>query len=434
MKLPHLSLRQYQWIGRLLSPVLMVWDAWRALRQPIYRPHRGERWARALPAAPRGKPLLWIHAVSVGETQACAPLLLALLGAYPDHAVLLTHMTPTGRDTGRTLFANQIAAQRVVQCYLPYDIAGLAERFLTHFSPQCGVLMETEVWPHLVATCAAKGVPLGLANGRLSEKSLRKALRFEDLARTTYAQLSFLAAQSEDDRTRFLQVCQRDVTVVGNMKFDVQVNSVQLAAGKAFKRGLNQGLGRRVIALASTREGEEAQLIAVLKPWLAAQASPPLVLLVPRHPKRSAEIVALLNAECVNFAQRSAGQKITADTEVYLGDTLGEMWFYYGATDIAIMGGGWANLGGQNLIEPCMAGCAVVLGPNMFNFAAVTQAAVAEGAALQCSSLEGLIPAMETAHEQQAAFAEAGQAFASRHAGSTERHLVLIEQALNASS
>lgn len=434
MNLAGLSLHQYQWVGRVLSPVLWLWDAWRAWRQPIYRPHRSERWAGKLPAAPKGSPLLWIHAVSVGETQACAPLLNVWLDTSPDHAVLLTHMTPTGRDTGRTLFAQAIAAQRVVQCYLPYDIAGLSERFLKHFKPALGVLMETEVWPHLIAACAQNGVPIGLANGRLSEKSLRQALRFPVLAHTTYAALSFLLAQSEADAQRFAQVCPRKIAVLGNMKFDVRANAAQLAAGQAFKHHLQ----RPTIALVSTREGEELLLLSLLKPWLNAQAQPPLIVLVPRHPTRRPEIIQHLDALALSYVQRSANELhdelpdelLDPRTSVYLGDTLGEMWFYLGASDIAIMGGGWANLGGQNLIEPCLAGCAVVLGPHMFNFAAVTQAAVAQGAALQCGAPEGLIQAVELALSQHAAFVAAGKLFADRHAGSTAKQYAVIDQIL----
>jgi 3-deoxy-D-manno-octulosonic-acid transferase len=422
MTLANMTLWQYQWAGRALRPLLLLWDAWRTWRQPIYRMHRSERWAHRLPAIPKDAPVLWVHAVSVGETQACAPLLLMLLDTYPKHAVLLTHMTPTGRDTGRTLFAKHIAAQRVVQCYLPYDIAGLAERFLAHFKPQLGVLMETEVWPHLIAACTQSGVPIGLANGRLSEKSLRKALRFADLAQTTYAQLSFLAAQSQADAQRFIQVCPRSVQVLGNVKFDVPANAEQLAAGQGFKHGLQ----RPTLALASTREGEEWLLLNALKPWLEAQTQPPLLVLVPRHPKRSAEIIQLLETLGLSYAQRSTGSLPKAETHVYLGDTLGEMWFYLGASDIVIMGGGWANLGGQNLIEPCMAGCAVVLGPHMFNFAAVTQAAIQHGAAIQCSDINDLLPALAQAQAQHAQGAGAGKTFASIHAGSTARHLALL--------
>ena len=426
MTLQGLSLRQYQWLGRLFSPALLAWDSWRALRQPIYHPHRCERWARGLPAAPLDTPLLWIHAVSVGETQACAPLLNALLEKYPQRAVLLTHMTPTGRDTGRALFAGHIAAQRVVQCYLPYDLAGLTQRFLRHFKPQLGILMETEVWPNLVASCAASGVPIGLANGRLSEKSLRKALRFSGLAQSTYAKLSFLAAQSTLDAQRFMQVCPRNVSIVGNLKFDVHANDAQLESGKAFQSSVQRTSQRHIVALASTREGEERLLLTTLKPWLAAQTCPPLLLLVPRHPKRASEIAALLNELGLSFAQRSLAQPCTTQTQVYLADTLGEMWFYYGASTVAIVGGGWANLGGQNLIEPCMAGCAVIVGPNMFNFAAITQAALAQGAALQCDGVADLNKALDLAMEQQTVFASAGKVFATAHAGSTAKHLDLI--------
>lgn len=439
-----LTLPRYQAIGRILSPLLRAWDGWRALRQPIYRPHRSERWARQLPVAPTGKPLIWIHAVSVGETQACAPLLKAILKQYPQHAVLLTHMTPTGRATGRELFAAELAAQRVLQCYLPYDIQGLPEQFLQHFRPQLGILMETEVWPQLIAACAVAGCPVGLANGRLSERSLRKALRFERLARSTYAQLSWLAAQSPADAQRFAQLSERPITVLGNLKFDAQPNEAQLQAGRAFKLEVqNQTQNqvqaevqaeaqnkppRQIITLASTREGEELALLQSIVPWLNAQAQPPLLMLVPRHPKRSAEIAQILTRLGLSFSQRSAQQAILPSTQVVLGDTLGEMWFYYGASDIAVVGGGWAALGGQNLIEPCIAGCAVIVGPHMFNFAAATQAALDCGAVIQCSGIEGLTAALDQAQSDHTALCAAGQTFAQAHTGSTARHLALMQR------
>ena len=426
-QLSQLSPAHYALATRVLSPALRLWCAWRAWRQPIYRAHRHERWAQQLPA-PVCAELIWLHAVSVGETQACAPLLRAFLRKYSAHAVLLTHMTPTGRDTGAALFAAEIAAGRVQQCYLPYDIAGLPTRFLQHFKPELGMLMETEVWPNVVAESAKAGLPLGLANGRMSDKTLRGSLRFKRLSCATYESFTWLAAQSLEDAARFGQLRAKPVTVTGNLKFDVSPDAAQLAAGRALKAQL----ARPTIALASTREGEEALLLPPVLAHIAAQ--PPagkksLILLIPRHPKRTGELQGLLQSMGVSFAVRSAGQLPTADTAVYLCDTLGEMWCMYGAADTAIVGGGWLPLGGQNLIEPCAAGCATVVGAHMFNFEHATQLALQGGAVVQCSSTRELMACLSelenTKHRQS--LIEAGQRFAAAHTGATQAHLGLID-------
>jgi 3-deoxy-D-manno-octulosonic-acid transferase len=418
-----MTITSYSWLTRLLSPALWLWDYWRAYKQPIYKPHRSERWARGMPA-PISKQLIWIHAVSVGETQACAPLLRALLREHPQHSVLLTHMTPTGRSTGASLFADEISLKHVQQCYLPYDVAGLPERFLEHFKPECGVIMETEVWPNLVAACTVVGVPLGLANARLSEKTLIKSLRFTYLAQNIFNMFTWVAAQSSLDAYRLSKLRKGPIVVTGNLKFDVTANELQLSVGHAFKA---EQSSRLTIALASTREGEETVLLQSIKSWLTQQSPHPLVLLIPRHPKRADELLLILKKHGFNVAQRSQQQAPTACTQVYLCDTFGEMWFYYGASDIAIVGGGWLPLGGQNLIEPCMSGCATIVGPHMFNFANATELALLEGAIVQCNAaqLPEQLEALSTQSKRNA-LVKNGLKFASKHVGATARHLTLI--------
>jgi 3-deoxy-D-manno-octulosonic-acid transferase len=214
------------------------------------------------------------------------------------------------------------------------------------------------------------------------------------------------------------------ITITGNLKFDVIPNDTQLAHGKAFKQQQN----RSIIALASTREGEEAMLLSQLQPWLRQQINKPLILLIPRHPKRAAELTALLQSNSWQFCQRSMGETPTAQTELYLCDTLGEMWFYYGASDIAVVGGGWLPHGGQNLIEPCMAACAVVVGPHMFNFAHATQLAVQQNAVIQCSDVMQLSTALDDLNHvaARANYAAAGLAFAAQHTGAAKAHLALM--------
>ena len=431
------SLTQYRILTRLISPLVWLWDTHRAWRQPIYRANRSERWARQLPA-PLSDSIIWVHAVSVGETQACAPLLQAILAQYPSHTVLLTHMTPTGRDTGAALFADDIAALKVQQCYLPYDIDSLAKRFLAHFKPVAGIILETEIWPNWVAAARAAGIPLGLANGRLSDKTLTKSLRFKRLSQETFNAFNWIAAQSAADASRYQQLCDKAITVTGNLKFDVTPNAEQMAAGRAFKESLKEGLKegqnidlkRPVIALVSTREGEEALLLPQLLP--IAQAHNALILLIPRHPKRAAELIELTKTLSLRTVQRSLGETPDANTQLMLCDTLGEMWWMLGAADVVIVGGGWLPYGGQNLIEPCAVGCATVVGSHMYNFAHATELAVAAGAVVQCATANDLPEALnhlmnKPAHKDLGARA---LAFASAHGGATQSHMTLLGQSI----
>jgi 3-deoxy-D-manno-octulosonic-acid transferase len=421
------NIQQYRVLTRLLGPALWLWDRWRAYRQTIYRPYRSERWAHRLPT-PLSNRTIWLHAVSVGETQACSPLLKALLNSFPEHTILLTHMTPTGRETGSSLFGKEIAQHKVQQCYLPYDLAGLPEKFLCHFQPKLGMILETEIWPNLIHACKIKGVPLGLANARLSDKSLTKMLRFPLLAQESFNGFTWVAAQSEHDALRLKKFRNTAITVSGNLKFDVPINDAMLLKGGQFK-ALQQN--RLTISLASTREGEELMLLEILLEWAKSQQIPPLFMLIPRHPKRAAELRELLKLLGCDFAQRSLGQLPTAQTQVYLGDTLGEMWFYLGASHITIMGGGWLPLGGQNLIEPCMAGSATIVGPHMFNFLHATELALLEKSIIQCS-LAHLPMHLDTlmVQSKRDTLTSNGKQFARKQIGSTAKHVAIAKRYL----
>jgi 3-deoxy-D-manno-octulosonic-acid transferase len=341
-------------------------------------------------------------------------------------------MTPTGRATGAALFAEEIQQGRVQQSYLPFDIWGLAQRFLNHFRPSAGMVMETEVWPNTVAACHTMGIPLGLANARLSDKTLRKSLRLKRLAQQTFDRFAWVAAQSEQDYQRLSELRTKSITITGNLKFDATPNEAQLEQGRAFKTAQNNP-ARLVIALASTREDEEVLLLTQLKSWLGTLAPQPLLLLIPRHPKRASELVKLLNELEFSFCQRSCGETPQANTQVYLCDSLGEMWFYYGASDIAVVGGGWLPYGGQNLIEPSMAGCAVVVGPHMFNFAHATSQALQSQAVIQCSSAQELTHALNglLSSDKRHSLTAQARRFALAHAGATNAHMVLIERYLD---
>jgi len=402
----------------LLLPYVLLRLAWRARRQPGYLRHIPERFGRFAPVP--GGPYIWIHAVSVGETRAAAPLIHALRGKYPQCRILLTHMTPTGRETGESLFG-----AAVERCYLPYDYPGAVARFLDHFQPRAGILMETEIWPNLIHACGVRRIPLCLANARLSEKSHAGYRRFAGLARECLAGFAAIAAQSADDARRFAALGARGVRVTGSVKFDVTPPPAQVELGRALRRAL--GETRPVLLAASTREGEEAQLLDAL---VRAAIPGLLTVIVPRHPQRFEEVARLVESRGLRLQRRSANAMVAPATDVVLGDSMGEMFAYYAACDIAFVGGSLLPLGGQNLIEACAVGKPVLIGPSTYNFAEAAELAVRAGAAVQVPDAAALAKeAGRLLHDAAAArrMGEAGLAFCAAHRGATARVLELIE-------
>lgn len=322
---------------------------------------------------------LWVHAVSLGETRAAAPLIAALREQQPGLRLLLTHGTATGRAEGQRLLR---PGDR--QAWLPWDTPGATRRFLQHFRPAVGVLMETEVWPCLTQASHKAGVPLLLVNARLSEKSLKQALRLKTLSLATYSSLHAVYAQTEPDAQRLSQLGAPVQAVFGNLKFDATPNAAQLATARVWRAS---PYARPVALLASSREGEEAM-------WLAQRRPGALWLVVPRHPQRFDEVAALLSGAGLNVSRRSQWPESGPSAaewvaDVWLGDSLGEMALYYGLADVALLGGSFAPLGGQNLIEAAACGCPVVMGPHTFNFLEAAERAEACGAALRVADMAG---------------------------------------------
>jgi 3-deoxy-D-manno-octulosonic-acid transferase len=392
----------------------------RARKQPEYLQHWRERFgfytAHPVPSAPT----LWIHAVSVGETRAAQPLVAALQARYPDHQILFTHMTPTGRETSAQIFGNG-----VTRVYLPYDTPWAMRRFLNHFHPVLGLVMETELWPNLIATCRGAGVPLLLVNARLSEKSARRYARHPKLARTTLEQLTAITAIGPDDARRLQTLGAPHVETVGNMKFDIVPPVRQLELGKVFRTRCSN---RPVFLCASTREGEEA---LILDAWqkVGPDATAFVLAIVPRHPQRFTEVAQLAAARGLKVQRRSDDQPVATDTRVWLGDSMGELFAYYAAADVAFVGASLIDLGSQNLIEPCAVGVPVLIGPSTFNFPDAAQDALASGAALQIGNATELVDQGLTllANAQtRHAMGEAGRMFAARHRGATQRTLERI--------
>jgi 3-deoxy-D-manno-octulosonic-acid transferase len=350
----------------------------------------------------------------VGEARASAALVRALAMAHPGHRLLVTCMTAAGRDALRELHGESVQV-----AWLPYDYPGSVRRFLEQFRPRLGLLMETELWPNLLAACADFGVPVLLANARLSEQSARGYERVGGLARPAIASLALVCAQSAGDAARLRALGARRVEVTGNLKFDSAPDAAKRAAGIAWR----ERLGRPVLLLASTREGEEKLLLNALPAWDGKL----LVIVVPRHPRRFEEVAPLAQS------RRSRGDFPGAQDRVYLGDTMGEMDFYYAAADVAVIGGAFQPLGGQNLIEACAAGVPAVLGPHMFNFAEATRLALEAGAAVQVDDAEDAIRMafqLLSSSKEKEKMGAAGRALCEAHRGATQKHLVYCGELL----
>lgn len=412
------TLYSLAWI--LVLPVAFVYLLWRGRRQPEYRQHWGERLGKI--TLPGDKPVIWLHAVSVGETRAAAPLVDALLARHPDHLLLLTHATPTGRAAGTELFGD-----RVLQAYLPYDLPWLVERFLDRVRPRLGIFMETEIWPNLFAACQGRSIPIFLVNARLSEKSAQGYRRFAPLARQTLACLSGVAAQTAEDAQRVKALGAQHVETTGNLKFDVATPAGTEAQAAELRTTFP---GRFVLLAASTRDGEEAALLSVLD----RLAIPNLLLvIVPRHPQRFDEVSELIRKRGLDFIKRSQGRPVPPETRVLLGDSMGEMATYYAACDLAFVGGSLLPHGGQNLIEAAAAGRPALIGPHTWNFREAAEQAVAAGAALRVQSANELATQTQWLYEHpdtMAAMGKAGLRFAQEHRGATQRVMAMLERAL----
>lgn len=435
-----LALFLYELMWYLFLPLALLRLYWRSRREPAYAGHVRERLAcypHTADGAQADTGWIWVHAVSVGETRAAQPLLQALLAQHPGNRILLTHMTPTGRDTGAQLFAHYGA--RVQQSYLPYDLRVLQKRFLRRFQPRLCILMETEVWPNLIAACRRESVPILLANARLSARSLRKAQRWQTLMSQASRGLSAVAAQTEADAGRIASLGAPTVKITGSIKFDVQIPPNALQMGQALRNRIG---ARPVWLCASTREGEEELLLDAFCAWragLAADSSlrQTLLLLVPRHPQRFAEVAQMVQARGLGLQLRSqleplddvGGPSLAAQTQVLLGDSMGEMFVYCAACDLAFIGGSLQPLGGQNPIEACTLGKPVLLGPHTFNFDWISEQVIACGGARRINDAQHLLQEVAQLLQDASLRREMGQKaqdFAALHRGATARTMELL--------
>lgn len=426
----------------LLAPVAWIALWWRARNGfSAWQPWAAERFGRYPQPWDAAQPI-WVHAVSVGEVRAAKPLIQALV--LKGQPVILTHLTPTGRAEGQRLLAEEIRLGQVWQQWVPYDLSGSIRRFWRHYNPSLVVLIEREVWPNLVHVACEQSTPVVLASARLSEKSLKQAKwldrLFGGLLHDTYRALTLVLAQSDTDAQRLFEAGATNVQVCGNLKFDMQLPHVAVEAGRHW----HEKLARPVVAIASTREGEDKPLIDLIKTRLAgsseqaqSQLQPqPLYLLIPRHPQRFDEAARLLDAIGCRYARWSSlrddpsSADHLASLDVVLGDTMGEMPFFYAAADVAVVGGSFEPHGGQNFIEACAIGTPVIVGPHTHNFAQAVTSALEAGAIVQVSDAHDAFEQVDRwleAPEQARAVGLAGKSWVANHIGATDRMIQAMD-------
>jgi 3-deoxy-D-manno-octulosonic-acid transferase len=437
-----LNLFFYTVLIRLLSPGLLAWMAIRARRSGgDWEVCSGARFGHYPESSPIDNPV-WVHAVSLGETRAAQPFIQALLDQGEN--VLLTHMTVTGRAEGERAFAQAIGQGRLIQQWLPYDFPGSTRRFMAHYRPRAGVLIEREVWPNLLAAARRAHIPMLLASARFSDHSMRQTLRAGSVMRHAYATFDAVYAQTLSDAQRLEQVGASGVRVSGNFKFDITLPPDKVARGRQFAAGLS----RKIIVIASTREGEDEMFVqAIAHQVKRAHAQSidideqVLYCLIPRHPERFDSAAALLQKAGLTFVRRSqllemgdctaTALKACSDAAVLLGDSLGEMARYYASAQIAIVAGSFAPLGGQNLIEACAAGVPVLVGPHTRNFEQAVVDAIDEGAAIRVGNADvALQTALQLLGDPQRLIrmGQAGAHWVQKHAGAVARVLAGLNE------
>lgn len=411
-------------------PLIIIRLIWRGLRAPAYWQRWAERFGNS-PDIPHNAPIIWIHAVSVGEVEACRPLVKALQATYPKHRLLITTMTPTGSQRVKLLFADS-----VFHCYLPYDLPFAIHRFLKRNRPVFGVIMETEIWPNLLLTCKQQGIPLVLANARMSDRSAKGYARFPKFIKMVLNSLRFIAAQGQQDRDNFhkLGTDITDVHAIGNLKYEISLPASLVEQATAMRMMWDNS--RPVWVAASTHEGEEEIILHAAR-QVRAKFPNLLLILVPRHPERFDRVTALTHRNGFKTLRRSEQLPCSSEIEVLVVDTMGELPLFYAACDVAFVGGSLVPHGGHNLLEPAALGRAVVTGPHFFNFNDITKRFLQANAAIEVTTTEELaktVTDLLANPEQRAHMGEAGlkliaasQGASSRLANLIKRHIVIHE-------
>lgn len=420
-----------RWFYTLLlyavTPLILLRLLWRSLKTPDsghYRRRWGERFAFIDPLPRAG--CVWLHAVSVGEVRAALPLIQALKERYRHTPLLITTMTPTGSEQVRQALGNS-----VYHVYLPYDLPGAARRFITRTRPSLALIMETELWPNLYHACRQANIPLLLANARLSARSASRYAYIRPLIAQTLRCVTLVAAQSEADSARFqrLGALPSQVHVTGNIKYDLTLPGGLAEQGRELKRKIF--LDRPVWIAASTHNGEDEAILRVFERLRTEMQMPDLLLLlVPRHPERFAAVAERCLAQGLVITKRSEQRACSKDTQVFLGDSMGELLLFYAAADVAFVGGSLITHGGHNVLEPALLGLPVVFGPHMFNFAEASRHLLAAGAAFQVQdedSLAAVTGRLFANREMRQSAGKRGQKAVEANRGALGRLFSIIE-------
>jgi 3-deoxy-D-manno-octulosonic-acid transferase len=418
--------RLYSLLVYCAAPFAFAVVLWRGLRDRGYWQGLRERFGGGLhePTAAA----IWLHAVSLGEMSAAAPLVRALRLRYPQNPLVLTTATPTGRARARGLFGDTVDVR-----FLPYDTPGAVARFLDGIRPRVAIIMETELWPNLYDACERRGVPLVLASARLSAKSVARYRRFGSLFRRIFSAISLIAAQTREDAERFVAIGAQSARthVVGNIKFDMEPGAGVIDQGRALRASF--GSARPTWIAGSTHAGEEEQVLAA-HAELQADRPDALLLLVPRHPDRFDGVADLLSRRGLRCTRRSSGMAPDSGIAVVLVDTVGELAALYAAADAAFVGGSLVPIGGHNLLEPAALGLPVLTGPSQFNAKDIARLLIQQGAALQVADARELAAALirllaDPAERQR--MGTIGRHIVESNRGSVARLLEFIEPLLS---
>jgi len=413
----------YTVLFHLSIPFVLLRLYWRGFKAPDYR----LRWRERLgvyDSAPLSG-VFWIHCVSVGEIEAAFPLIRMLQVEHPGQRFLVTTTTPTG--SARVLAT---LAHEVEHVYLPYDLPGVLRRFFIHFRPKMAVFMEKEIWPNLFALCAQQNIPLFVINARLSERSTRRYLKIPALVKPALHCVTRVAVQTEEDKKRFIQIgsIPERVVVLGNIKFDLAISEQIINEGRELRA--RQFSGRFVWMLASTHDGEESLLLQVFK-QLKKRIPELLLMIVPRHPERFSVVRKLCQEQGWSVVMRSEQKEVADGTDIYIADSMGELKMLYAAADVSFVGGSLVPVGGHNVLEPALVGVPVLFGPQMFNFAEISERILADKAAVQCLDLESISDAIIKVYDDAAyrrMLIAKGKAFVLRNQGATRRIADMLSQ------
>lgn len=417
----------YTFLLYCLVPLIPIRLVLRGFRNRGYWQRWSERFAYNLNLTNENR--IWVHAVSVGEVRAAIPLIRALLERHRSHVVLVTTMTPTGSDQLKMLFGSEVE-----HCYVPYDLPSVVARFLRETNPDIGLIMETELWPNLFHECGKRNIPLVVSNVRMSEKSMRGYQKIKSLVTSTLANVRVLACQGEQDAERMLAIGARpeQIQVTGSLKFEYRFPASLVEQGEAMRQAW--GEHRPVWVAASTRAGED-ELVLEAYAELRKQHADLILIVVPRHPERFAQVARLADKTGLRVQKRSDHpEMIPADTDILVGDTMGELLLFFAASDVVFMGGSLVKTGGHNLLEPAAAGKPVVFGPHMFNFAEISRIVLERGAGTQIYSASELAPVIDMYLKNTGvrfAAGQAGKELIEQNRGALEKNMQIIEQILS---